>query len=90
MCTSFRLLGHLYAAEALVLLDNIVEAMDHLNPDNVKDVSCALPEEPGLEEEVLVQTAPPTSKAFVTFSVLDVHVLPSAVALFTLLQFGLN
>ncbi|CAB1334729.1 unnamed protein product [Coregonus sp. 'balchen'] len=32
-------LGHLYAAEALISLDRISEAIAHLNPENVTDVS---------------------------------------------------
>ena len=34
-----RFLGHLYAAEALISLDRISEAIGHLNPENVTDVS---------------------------------------------------
>lgn len=35
----FRFLGHLYAAEALISLDRISDAIAHLNPENVSDVS---------------------------------------------------
>jgi len=35
----FRFLGHLYAAEALISLDRISDAISHLNPENVSDVS---------------------------------------------------
>lgn len=35
----FRFLGHLYAAEALISLDRISDAIAHLNPENVTDVS---------------------------------------------------
>ncbi|XP_067127548.1 CCR4-NOT transcription complex subunit 10 [Centruroides vittatus] len=38
-----RLLAHLYAAEALILMDHIAEAIQHLNPDQIKDVSFTLP-----------------------------------------------
>ena len=31
----YRLLGHLYAAEALVMLDHTSEALQHLSPDHV-------------------------------------------------------
>uniref|UniRef100_A0A8C6KTL6 CCR4-NOT transcription complex subunit 10 n=1 Tax=Nothobranchius furzeri TaxID=105023 RepID=A0A8C6KTL6_NOTFU len=36
---SFKFLGHLYAAEALISLDKISDAIAHLNPENVNDVS---------------------------------------------------
>lgn len=34
-----KLLGHLYSAECLVLLDKIPEALEHLNPENIKDIT---------------------------------------------------
>ncbi|XP_013882423.1 CCR4-NOT transcription complex subunit 10 [Austrofundulus limnaeus] len=40
---SFKFLGHLYAAEALISLDRISDAITHLNPENVSDVSVGLP-----------------------------------------------
>uniref|UniRef100_A0A673Z2A0 CCR4-NOT transcription complex subunit 10 n=1 Tax=Salmo trutta TaxID=8032 RepID=A0A673Z2A0_SALTR len=36
---SLKFLGHLYAAEALISLDRISEAIGHLNPENITDVS---------------------------------------------------
>lgn len=36
---SLKFLGHLYAAEALISLDRISDAITHLSPDNVSDVS---------------------------------------------------
>lgn len=36
---SLKFLGHLYAAEALISMDRISDAIAHLNPDNVTDVS---------------------------------------------------
>uniref|UniRef100_A0A4W6CEM9 CCR4-NOT transcription complex subunit 10 n=1 Tax=Lates calcarifer TaxID=8187 RepID=A0A4W6CEM9_LATCA len=36
---SLKFLGHLYAAEALISLDRISDAITHLNPENVSDVS---------------------------------------------------
>ncbi|KAM8869013.1 CCR4-NOT transcription complex subunit 10 isoform 2-T2 [Spinachia spinachia] len=36
---SLKFLGHLYAAEALISLDRISDAIGHLNPENVTDVS---------------------------------------------------
>ena len=41
--TCGRMLGHLYAAEALVLLDKISDAIGHLNPDHVKDLTLIVP-----------------------------------------------
>lgn len=38
---SLRFLGHLYAAEALISLDRISDAITHLSPENVSDVSMA-------------------------------------------------
>lgn len=34
-----RLLGHLYAAESLVLLNRLNEAIPHLHPDNASQLS---------------------------------------------------
>ena len=34
-----RLLGHLYAAESLILLNRINEALPHLRPDNIGELS---------------------------------------------------
>lgn len=39
-----KFLGRLYAAEALLLVDRIPEAVAHLNPDLIKDLSHTLPE----------------------------------------------
>uniref|UniRef100_A0A8C4I0U0 CCR4-NOT transcription complex subunit 10 n=1 Tax=Dicentrarchus labrax TaxID=13489 RepID=A0A8C4I0U0_DICLA len=36
---SLKFLGHLYAAEALISLDRISDAIAHLNPENISDVS---------------------------------------------------
>ncbi|XP_034384979.1 CCR4-NOT transcription complex subunit 10 isoform X2 [Cyclopterus lumpus] len=36
---SLKFLGHLYASEALISLDRISDAIAHLNPENVSDVS---------------------------------------------------
>jgi len=41
--TCGRMLGHLYAAEALVLLDKISDAIGHLNPELVKDLTLIVP-----------------------------------------------
>lgn len=59
-----KLLGHLYAAECLVLLNKMTEAIDHLNPNNVKDFSFELPPEKKdvdseAEEKDEVRTNPP-------------------------------
>ncbi|KAK5647472.1 hypothetical protein RI129_002364 [Pyrocoelia pectoralis] len=60
-----RLLGHLYAAEALVLLDKIADALEHLNPENVKDISLHLPVSEIINEKDNIATNPP-SKWFPT------------------------
>ncbi|MGH0120543.1 UNVERIFIED_CONTAM: hypothetical protein FKN15_067280 [Acipenser sinensis] len=39
---SLKFLGHLYAAEALISLDRISDAINHLNPENVTDVSLGI------------------------------------------------
>ncbi|KAM9387336.1 CCR4-NOT transcription complex subunit 10 isoform 4-T4 [Phaethornis superciliosus] len=39
---SLKFLGHLYAAEALISLDRISDAITHLNPENVTDVSLGI------------------------------------------------
>ena len=39
----YRMLGHLYAAEALVLLDKISDAIEHLNPEHVKELTLVFP-----------------------------------------------
>ncbi|XP_054671453.1 CCR4-NOT transcription complex subunit 10 isoform X3 [Grus americana] len=39
---NLRFLGHLYAAEALISLDRISDAITHLNPENVTDVSLGI------------------------------------------------
>lgn len=44
MCFVGRYVGNLYMAEALVALDHIADAISHLNPDNVTDISVTLPE----------------------------------------------
>ncbi|KAF2905535.1 hypothetical protein ILUMI_00639 [Ignelater luminosus] len=55
-----RLLAHLYAAEALVLLDRISDALDHLNPENVKDMSLEFTTDEGSSEEgQAIKTNPP-------------------------------
>ncbi|KAJ8964599.1 hypothetical protein NQ317_017654 [Molorchus minor] len=54
-----KLLAHLYAAECLVLLDKIQEAIEYLNPEHVKDISFELPPMDDKTEEALVKTNPP-------------------------------
>ncbi|XP_036188755.1 CCR4-NOT transcription complex subunit 10 isoform X8 [Myotis myotis] len=39
---NLKFLGHLYAAEALISLDRISDAITHLNPENVTDVSLGI------------------------------------------------
>ena len=40
----YRYCGLLYKAEALVALDRIADAVSHLNPENVTDISTVNPE----------------------------------------------
>ena len=37
------MLGHLYAAEALILLDKISDSIEHLNPEHVKELTLVYP-----------------------------------------------
>ena len=53
VCTLSRFLGHLYAAEALINMDQIVEAIQHLAPDSVCDVSVVLPVQPEQGQSVM-------------------------------------
>lgn len=39
----YKMLGHLYAAESLILQDNLTEALIHLDPDNVTSVEVTFP-----------------------------------------------
>ncbi|XP_044263264.1 CCR4-NOT transcription complex subunit 10 [Tribolium madens] len=66
-----KLLGHLYCAEALVLLDKISEALEHLNPENVKHINLELPKGDESEDR-RIKTSPPL-KWFP-------HNLPTAIA----------
>ncbi|CAG9821316.1 unnamed protein product [Phaedon cochleariae] len=54
-----KLLAHLYAAEALVLLDKISDAIDHLNPDNITDISFELSSDKETVDEEVMKTNPP-------------------------------
>ncbi|KAE8748117.1 hypothetical protein FOCC_FOCC005120 [Frankliniella occidentalis] len=47
-----KLLGHLYAAEAFLMCNKISDAIEHLNPDNIKDVSLVYPGETEIEKEL--------------------------------------
>ena len=39
-----RYLAHMYMAEAQVALDQIADAIQHLNPDDIADVTTDFPE----------------------------------------------
>lgn len=53
----------MYAAEALVLMDKLTDAIDHLNPELVSDISVDFPKEsPADEEDGCMGTKPATSK----------------------------
>lgn len=54
----------MYAAEALVLMDKINEALDHLNPEHIKNISFDFPlDDSSSNEEALLKTNPPPSKS---------------------------
>lgn len=57
-----RLLAHLYAAESLVLLDKISEALEYLNPEHVKDLSFHLQPDGEKTQESMIKTNPPPSQ----------------------------
>lgn len=46
-----KLLGHLYAAEAFLMCNKISDAIDHLNPENIKDVNLEYPGQTELDKE---------------------------------------
>lgn len=49
---AYQLLGNLYAAESLIFLDKIREAMEYLKPENLTDLSTFVPTvEPGEKEK---------------------------------------
>ncbi|XP_050295230.1 CCR4-NOT transcription complex subunit 10 isoform X2 [Anthonomus grandis grandis] len=54
-----KLLGHLYAAECLVLSDKIPEAVEHLNPENVKNVGFEFESSASTDDEADVKNNPP-------------------------------
>ncbi|XP_017785231.1 PREDICTED: CCR4-NOT transcription complex subunit 10 [Nicrophorus vespilloides] len=51
-----RMLAHLYAAESLVLLDKLSDALDHLNPENLRDISLDMDQS---AEECAIKSSPP-------------------------------
>ncbi|XP_034235637.1 CCR4-NOT transcription complex subunit 10 isoform X2 [Thrips palmi] len=51
LCGTHKLLGHLYAAEAYLMCNKISDAIDHLNPDNIKDVNLEYPGQTELDKE---------------------------------------
>ncbi|XP_060523703.1 CCR4-NOT transcription complex subunit 10 isoform X2 [Cylas formicarius] len=61
-----RLLARLYAAECLVLLDKIPEALEHLRPDNVQDLSFDFQASDNKNEECQLKTNPPPTSAHAT------------------------
>ncbi|KAJ0000568.1 hypothetical protein NQD34_012410 [Periophthalmus magnuspinnatus] len=57
---SLKFLGHLYASEALISLDRISDAISHLNPEHVIDVSMGVCTSD--QEQVLMSFFPPAGK----------------------------
>ena len=45
-----RYLGHLYLAEAQVSLDRIADAVRHLDPESVTDISTVFPEQKSTDQ----------------------------------------
>ncbi|XP_066142548.1 CCR4-NOT transcription complex subunit 10 [Euwallacea fornicatus] len=56
-----KLLGHLYAAECLVLSDQIPEAVNYLDPQNIKDIDLHFASEFTPGEDSVTKTNPPLS-----------------------------
>lgn len=40
---AYRMLGNLYAAESLILMDKISEAIEYLKPENIQDLNTCMP-----------------------------------------------
>lgn len=40
---AYRMLGNLYAAESLIFLDKISEAIEYLKPENIQDLNTFVP-----------------------------------------------
>ncbi|EDV29821.1 uncharacterized protein TRIADDRAFT_52629 [Trichoplax adhaerens] len=47
----YRYLGHMYAAEALIRLNKIDEAVQHLSPETITDISCSFSTQPETTSE---------------------------------------
>ncbi|XP_076267943.1 CCR4-NOT transcription complex subunit 10 isoform X1 [Rhynchophorus ferrugineus] len=54
-----RLLAHMYAAECLILLDRIPEALEHLSLENIKDLEFNLPNGACVSADDQIKTNPP-------------------------------
>lgn len=58
------MLGHLYAAEALVLMDKLTDAVDHLNPDLITDIGVDFPKDETADEEDICKNTKPASSEY--------------------------
>jgi len=58
------MLGNLYAAESLIFMDKISEALEHLKPENLKDLNTSMfmPEVQDKEKMEEIMTKPIKSK----------------------------
>lgn len=70
------LLGNLYAAESLIFLDRIYEALEHLKPEGLQDVSTYIPigETVGDKEKVveeIIEQKPSKSKFNLNIILID-------------------
>lgn len=45
------MLGNLYAAESLILMNKMSEAIEYLKPDNIQDISTFLPIPESLDKD---------------------------------------
>lgn len=56
---AYKMLGNLYAAESLIFMDKISEALEYLKPENLQDLNTftSLPEVPEKDKEKAEEVA---------------------------------
>ncbi|XP_076248278.1 CCR4-NOT transcription complex subunit 10 isoform X2 [Calliopsis andreniformis] len=59
---AYRMLGNLYAAESLIFLDKIGEAIEYLKPENIQDLNTFIPIIPDAQEKDKEKTEEVISK----------------------------
>ncbi|GLH02443.1 CCR4-NOT transcription complex subunit 10 [Gryllus bimaculatus] len=72
-----RMLGHLYCAEALILMDKISDAVDHLNPDLISDLSMMCPSSDKEQEKEKTDIAPEDVKPLRSWYPTSLHTAKS-------------